>query len=148
MSGHFSQKNGARAESSSLPFQPSNTLTNNTGQSCFPSQSKAQGCCEQQHHTAVFGDLTNKAITTLQYFPVRGALHHPQGLVLLSRVNTQKDCPKSKGLRLGNAYSVFKTRALPFNWNICLYSLLKQQRPLWGAEIFVNFRRLSLKFQQ
>lgn len=41
MSGGFSQKNGAKAESSSLPFQPSNNCTNNAGQSCFPSQSQA-----------------------------------------------------------------------------------------------------------
>lgn len=67
-----------------------------------------------------------------------------RALLLLSSVNTQKDCPKSKGLRLGNGNSAFKIRALPFSLNIRLYSIFKQQRPLCGVEIFVNLRRLSL----
>lgn len=46
--------------------------------------------------------------------------------LVLSCVNTQKDCPHFKGLKLGNGYIVFRIWLLPLNLQTCLHRVLKQ----------------------
>lgn len=93
---------------------------------------QAQGCCEQQHHCWVCR-VTHKALTTLQHFPASGALHHPQALT------APLQCKYTDRLSKVQRFGARKWLLSVQNQGIAF-----QFEHIWGAEIFVNLRRLSL----